>query len=144
MIVSRDQNEVRRHNIKTDNSSLERNEIFNFRKKLRAVWSQLTLAIFPCKIFCLPGFFSKNIKIQTYRNIILRFILYICKISSLILKEEHNLKLCENRVLRKMFGPSRTRWNWDEENNLKSLVICKYYQTFFESLNHEDWIVTSK
>ena len=144
MIVPRDQNAVRSHNIKTDNCSLERNEVFKFRKKLREVWSQVTLAIFRCKLFCLPGFFSKNIKIKTYRNIIFRFVLYICNNSSLILSEEHSPNLCEDRVFRKMFLPNRSRWIWSEESNLSGLVICIHYQIFFGLLNQEERIVTSK
>jgi hypothetical protein len=33
--------------------------------------------------------------------------LYGCEISSLILREEHRLRVFENRVLRGMFGPKR-------------------------------------
>jgi hypothetical protein len=34
-------------------------------------------------------------------------VLYGCEIWSLILKEEHRLRVFENRVLRRMFGPKR-------------------------------------
>jgi hypothetical protein len=47
----------------------------------------------------------KNIKIQ--RTIILPVVLYGCETWSLSLTEEHRLRLFENRVLRKIFGPKR-------------------------------------
>jgi hypothetical protein len=48
---------------------------------------------------------SKNIKIKIYRTIILSVVLYESEIWSLTLKEKHRLRVFENRVLRKTFGP---------------------------------------
>jgi hypothetical protein len=50
---------------------------------------------------------SKNVKVRIYKTIILPVVLYGCKTWSLTLKEEHNLRLFENRVLRRIFGPKR-------------------------------------
>jgi hypothetical protein len=50
---------------------------------------------------------SKNINIKIYKTIILPVVLYGCETWFLILKEEHNLRLFENRVLRRIFGPKR-------------------------------------
>jgi hypothetical protein len=50
---------------------------------------------------------SKNIKIKVYRNIILPFVLYGCESWSLTLREECRLRVFENRVLRRIFGPKR-------------------------------------
>ena len=50
---------------------------------------------------------SKNIKIKIYRNTILPVVLYGCETWSLTLGEEHRLKVFENRVLRRIFGPKR-------------------------------------
>jgi hypothetical protein len=50
---------------------------------------------------------SKNLKIKIYRTIILPFILYGCETWYLTLSEEHRLKVFENRVLRRIFGPKR-------------------------------------
>jgi hypothetical protein len=47
----------------------------------------------------------KNIKICIYETIILPVILYGCETWSLTLREEHRLKVFENRVLRRIFGP---------------------------------------
>jgi hypothetical protein len=49
----------------------------------------------------------KNLKITIYRTIILPVVLYRCETWSLTLKEERKLRVCDNRVLRRIFGPKR-------------------------------------
>jgi hypothetical protein len=49
---------------------------------------------------------SKNLKMRIYKTIILPVILYGCETWSLTLKE-HRLRVFENRVLRRIFGPKR-------------------------------------
>ena len=50
---------------------------------------------------------SKNLKIKIYRTIIFPVVLYGCETWSLTLREEHRLRVFENRVLRRIFGPKR-------------------------------------
>jgi hypothetical protein len=50
---------------------------------------------------------SKNVKVKIYKSIILPVVLYRCETWSLTLKEEHRLRVFENRVLRRLFGPKR-------------------------------------
>jgi hypothetical protein len=50
---------------------------------------------------------SKYIKIRIYKTIILPVVLYGCETWSLTLMEEHRLRVFENRVLRRIFGPKR-------------------------------------
>jgi len=50
---------------------------------------------------------SKNVKIKICRIIILPVVLYGCESWSLTLREERRLRVFENRVLRRMFGPRR-------------------------------------
>jgi len=50
---------------------------------------------------------SKNIKIKIYRTIILPLVLYGCETWSLTLREERRLRVFENRVFRRIFGPKR-------------------------------------
>ena len=50
---------------------------------------------------------SDNLKIKTYRIIILPVVLYGCETWSLTLKEERRLRVFENRMLRRIFGPAR-------------------------------------
>jgi hypothetical protein len=54
---------------------------------------------------------SRNLKIKIQKTIILAVVLYGCKTLSLKLRDEHRLKVSENRVLRRIFGP---KWEEDE------------------------------
>ena len=68
---------------------------------------------------------SKNLKIKIYRTIILP-VLYGCETWSLTLWEERRLRVFENRVLGRIFGPKRDEvtGEWrklhEELNNLYS------------------------
>jgi len=50
---------------------------------------------------------SKNLQIKIYRTIILPVVLYGCETCSLTLREERKLRVFENMVLRRIFGPRR-------------------------------------
>jgi len=50
---------------------------------------------------------SKNLKIKIYRTIIFPVVLYGCETWSLTWWEERKLRVFENRVLRRIFGPRR-------------------------------------
>jgi hypothetical protein len=50
---------------------------------------------------------SRNVKVKIYKTIILPVVLYGCETWSLTLKEERRLRVFENRVLRRIFGPKR-------------------------------------
>jgi len=50
---------------------------------------------------------SKNIKITLCRSIILPVALYECETWSVTVREERRLRVFENRVLRRIFGPKR-------------------------------------
>ena len=50
---------------------------------------------------------SKNLKINLYRSTVLPVVLYGCETWSLTLREERRLRVFENRVLRRTFGPRR-------------------------------------
>jgi hypothetical protein len=50
---------------------------------------------------------SKNVKVRIYKTIILPLVLYGCETWSLTIREEHKLRVFENRVLRRIFGPKR-------------------------------------
>jgi len=50
---------------------------------------------------------SKNVKIKVYRPIILHVVLYGVKLGHSHLGEERGLRLFENRVSRRIFGPKR-------------------------------------
>jgi hypothetical protein len=51
---------------------------------------------------------SKNVKVKKYKTVILPvFFLYGCETCSPTLREEHRLRVFENRVLRRIFEPKR-------------------------------------
>ena len=50
---------------------------------------------------------SKNLKIKVYRTIILPAVFCGCENWSLTLREERSLRVFENRVLTRIFGPKR-------------------------------------
>ena len=50
---------------------------------------------------------SKNVKTKIYRTIILPVVLYGCEPWSLTAREERKLRVFENMVFRRIFGPSR-------------------------------------
>jgi hypothetical protein len=49
----------------------------------------------------------KSVNLKVYKTIILPVVLYGCETWSLTLREEHRLRVFENRVLRTIFGPMR-------------------------------------
>ena len=63
------------------------------------------LAIIRCRIFCLPVCYPKNMKIRIHRTVNLFVVVYGCETWSRTLREERRLRLFENRVQRRIFGP---------------------------------------
>jgi hypothetical protein len=57
-----------------------------------------------CFVFKLP---VKNVKINIYRPIIFPVVFHGSEMWSLTLREECRLRVFENRVLRRIFGPKR-------------------------------------
>ncbi|KAJ4439157.1 hypothetical protein ANN_15114, partial [Periplaneta americana] len=50
---------------------------------------------------------SKNLKVRIYKTVILPVVLYGCETWTLTLREEHRLRVFENKVLRNIFGTKR-------------------------------------
>jgi hypothetical protein len=50
---------------------------------------------------------SKNVKVRIYKTIVLPVVLYGCETWSLTVREKHKLRMFENRMLRRTFGPKR-------------------------------------
>jgi hypothetical protein len=80
---------------------------------LLIIFSRLNCTLYNVSVYCPPDgvstltLLSKNITIRIYKTIILPVVLYGCETWSLTLREEHRLKVFENRVLRRIFGPKR-------------------------------------
>jgi hypothetical protein len=86
------------------------------------------LATLQFRIFCPPISFVRTYKIKIYKNVILPFVLYDCESWSVTQKEEHRLRMFENRVLRRVFGLKREdmvvgwrRLHNEEFHNLSTL-----------------------
>jgi hypothetical protein len=50
---------------------------------------------------------SQSCRFRIYKTIILPVVLYGCETWSLTVREEHKLRVCKNRVLRRIYGPKR-------------------------------------
>jgi hypothetical protein len=64
------------------------------------------LLSFGPEYFVIP-LLSRNVKVKIHKTIILPVVLYGCETWSLTLREEHTLRVLENRDLRRIFGPKR-------------------------------------
>ena len=73
----------------------------------------------------------KNLKIKIYRIIILPVVLYGCETWLLTLWEECRLRVFENRVLKRIFGPKRDKvpGEWRKLPN-EELIICTPHPIF--------------
>jgi hypothetical protein len=81
------------------------------------------LLLFSPKSFVFPSHI-KNLKIKIYKTVILPVVLYGCETWSLTLSEEHRLRVFENGVSRKIFGPKREEdgsWRKLHNDELHSL-----------------------
>jgi hypothetical protein len=82
------------------------------------------LTIIQPKIFFSSRLISENLKIKIYKTLILPVVLYGCETWPLILGEELRLRVFENGVLRKIFGPKREEdgsWRKLHNDELHSL-----------------------
>jgi hypothetical protein len=71
---------------------------------------------------------SANVKI--YKTLILPVVLYGCETWSLTLREEYRLRVFENRVLRRIFGPKRDEVMGEQRNCIMgSFIICTHHQS---------------
>jgi hypothetical protein len=71
---------------------------------------------------------SKNLKIKIYKTVTLPFVLFGCETWSLTLREEQKLRVFENGVLRRIFGPKRKEdrsWRKLCNDELHSLNIIR-------------------
>jgi hypothetical protein len=68
---------------------------------------------------------SKNLNITIYKTVILPVLLYGCETWSFTLREEHRLRVFENRVLRRIFGPKR-----EEDGSWRKLHIDELHSLY--------------
>ena len=64
--------------------------------------------------------------IKIYRTIVLPVVLYGCETWSLTLMEERRLRVLENRVLRRVFGPKRDEVTGEWRKLHKEELLTQY------------------
>jgi hypothetical protein len=118
MLLSRHQNVGQNREIKIANKSFENVSQFKYLgttvtnqnlipEEIRRRLNSGNACYHPVQILLSSRLLSKNLKIRIYKTIILPVVLYGCETWSLILREEHRLRVFENRVLRRIFGLKR-------------------------------------
>ena len=116
--MSRDQNAGRSHSMKIDNRCIDRVEDFKYlgatltsknsiHEEIKSRLKVGNAFYYSVQNLLSSSLLSKKLKIKIYRTIILPVVLYGCETWSLTLREERRLKVFENRVLRRVFGPKR-------------------------------------
>ena len=118
MVMSRDQNAGRSHNMWIDNGSFERVEEFKYlgttlrnqnsiQEEIKSRLKSGNACYYSVQNLLSSKLLSRNLKIKIYRTVIMPVVLYGCETWSLTLMEEPRLRVFENRVLRRIFGPKR-------------------------------------
>ena len=118
MVMSRDQNAGRRHNVKVDNRLCGRAEQFKYlgtiltnqnyiQEEIKSRLKSGNACSHAVRNLLFSSLLSKNTKVKIYRTVILPVVLYGCETWSLTLMEERTLRVFENRVLRRIFGHKR-------------------------------------
>jgi len=138
MVVSRDQNAGRIQNVRIDNSTFESVEEFKYlgttltnqnyiAEEIKSRLRSGNACYNSVQNLLSSRLLSENLKIKIYRTIIFPVVLYGCEAWSLTLREERKLRVFENMVLRRIFGPKRdeVKGEWrrlhnEELNNLYS------------------------
>jgi len=118
MVMSRDQNEGRNHGVRIDNNTFERVEEFKYLEttstnqnsipeEIKSRLRSRNASYHSVQNLLSSRLLSKKLKIKIHRTIILPVLLYGCETWSLILREGRKLRVFENMVLRRIFGPRR-------------------------------------
>jgi hypothetical protein len=78
-------------------------------------------------------FLFKNTNIRVHRTVVLPGVLYGYETWSLTLREEQRLRVSENRVLRRIFGPNRVRHQRSEGDYItRNFMTCTHHKILFE------------
>jgi hypothetical protein len=90
------------------------------QEEIKSRLSSVNASYFSVQSLLSSRLLSRNVKVKIYKTIILQFVLCGCETWSLTLREEHILRVCENRVMRRMFGPKRD----DISNAQRCVLTC--------------------
>jgi sorting nexin-29 len=114
MLLSRHQNVGRNRDIKTANSSFGNVSQFKYlgmtltnqnliQNEIKIRINSGNACYYSVQNVLSSHLLSKNVEIRIYKPLILPVILYGCETWSLALREEHGLRVFENRVLRRIW-----------------------------------------
>jgi hypothetical protein len=134
MIMSCHPNSEQNQNIRTANESFENVAKFKYlgrtltnqndiHDEIKSTLNSGNAYYYSVQNILSSRLISKNLKIKIYKTVILPVVLYGCETWSLTLREEHRLRVFENRVLR-IFGPKREEdesWRKLHNDELQSL-----------------------
>ncbi|KAJ4449560.1 hypothetical protein ANN_00962 [Periplaneta americana] len=109
MIMSRDQNIVRNGNIKIGDLSFEGVEKFKYlgatvtnindtREEIKRIINMGNACYYSVEKLLSSSLLSKNLKVRIYKTVILPVVLYVCETWTLTLREEHRLRVFENKL----------------------------------------------
>ncbi|KAJ4442302.1 hypothetical protein ANN_12170 [Periplaneta americana] len=118
MIMSRGQNIVRNENIKIGNLSFEDVEKFKYlgatvtnindtREEIKHRIIMGNACYYSVEKLLSSSLLSKNLKVRIHKTVMLPVVLYGCETWTLTLREEHRLRIFENKLLRKVIGAKR-------------------------------------
>ena len=104
--------------MRIDNSTIERVEVFKYLGTTltiqNSIWEEIKWRLRSGNAYyhsvqnlLSSRLLSRKLKIKIYRTIILPVVLYGCEAWLLTLREERKLRVFENMVLRRIFGPRR-------------------------------------
>jgi hypothetical protein len=136
MLVSWDQNAGQNREIKIDNRSFENVSQFKYlgmavtkqnfiQEEIKRRLNSGDACHHSVQNLLSSRLLSENVKVRIYKTIILPVVLYGSETWSLTVRGEHKLKVFENRVLRRIFGPKRDvvtgRWRKQHKEELHNL-----------------------
>jgi hypothetical protein len=118
MLMSRSQEIGEKHSIKIVNKSLEDVAKFKYfgtaltdqnyiHEEIKSRLNSGYAYYHSVQSLLTSRLLSRNLKVKIYKTIIIPVVLYGCETWSLTLRKKHRLRVFENRVLRRIFGPKR-------------------------------------